>query len=63
VPSLAPARASTPGKIVVYQGVVLRPTNIQPLDSTEAKEGDRVLLKLTCRQAWMGWKAISGEEQ
>ena len=40
-----PGPGVDPGKIVVYKGVVLRPTNMQPLDSTEAKEGDRVLLK------------------
>jgi hypothetical protein len=47
VPCLAQSQAATPGKVVVYKGVVLRLTNVQPLDSTKAKEGDRIPLKLT----------------
>ena len=46
VPSLAQGQAATPGKVVVYKGAVLRLTNVQPLDSTKMKEGDRVPLKL-----------------
>jgi len=47
VPSLAQAQTATAGKVVVHKGVVLRLTNIQPLDSTKAKHGDQVPLKLT----------------
>jgi hypothetical protein len=46
VPCLAQAQAATPGKVVVYKGVVLRLTNVQPLDSSTAKEGDQVPLRL-----------------
>jgi hypothetical protein len=46
LPCLVQAQAAMPGKAVVYKGVVLRLTNVQPLDSAKAKEGDRVPLKL-----------------
>jgi len=46
VPCLAQTQTATPSKVVVYKGVVLRLTNVQSLDSTLAKEGDQVPLKL-----------------
>ena len=46
VPCVAQSQAATPGRVVVYKGVVLKLTNVQPLDSTRAKEGDQVPLKL-----------------
>jgi hypothetical protein len=51
VPSAAQAQsqaAAAPSqvKIVIHKGAVLRLTNVQPLDSSTAKAGDRVPLKL-----------------
>jgi hypothetical protein len=46
VPSLAQAQAAPSGKVKVSKGVILRFANLQPIDSTTAKEGDQVPLKL-----------------
>ena len=46
LPCIAQAQAAPSSKVVVYKGVVLRLTNVQPLDSSTAKVGDQVPLKL-----------------
>jgi hypothetical protein len=46
LPCIAQAQAAPPGKVVVYKGVVLKLTNVQPLDSSTAQVGDQVPLKL-----------------
>lgn len=46
VPCLAQSQAAPSGKVKVSKGVILRFANLQPIDSTTAKEGDHVPLKL-----------------
>jgi len=46
VPCFAQAQAAPSGKVRFSKGVILRLTNLQPIDSTTAKEGNQVPLKL-----------------
>ena len=46
VPCFAQSQAAPSGKVTVAKGIILRLTNLQPIDSTTAKEGDQVPLKL-----------------
>jgi hypothetical protein len=46
LPCIAQAQTAPSGKVVVYKGVVLQLTNVQPIDSSAAKVGDQVPLKL-----------------
>jgi hypothetical protein len=46
VPCFAQSQAAPSGKVKVSKGVILRFANLQPIDSTTAKEGDQVPLKL-----------------
>ena len=46
VPCVAQTQAAPSGKVKVSKGVILRFANLQPIDSTIAKEGDQVPLKL-----------------
>lgn len=46
VPCLAQAQAAPSSTVKVSKGVILRFANLQPIDSTTAKEGDQVPLKL-----------------
>ena len=46
VPCFAQSQAAPSGKVKVPKGVILRLTNLQPIDSATAKEGDQVPLKL-----------------
>jgi hypothetical protein len=46
VPCFAQSQAAPSGKVKVSKGVILRFANLQPIDSTTAKEGEQVPLKL-----------------
>jgi hypothetical protein len=46
LPCIAQTQAAPSSKVVVYKGAVLRLTNVQPIDSSTARVGDKVPLKV-----------------